>query len=596
MAATDYYTPSGTPGTGAFAASAAMRTEFDSISDGFALLPDLSAGAASRAVVVASNGLSLTTTTGTLALAGNFATTGAFATTLVAGADVSITLPTVTGLTLATLTGTETLTNKTISGASNTLSNIGNASLTNSSITINGSSVSLGGSVTVTAAASTLTGTTLASNVVASSLTSVGTLTSLTISGALTYGGVAFAATTTGSAGSSLVGSISPTFTGTLTAATISASGSISATSSITGGSLATGGTLTYGGVTLTAAVRGTGAMVLDQSPSITTPAFTGATTGTWTVGGTVTINAFTLAGTISGGGQNLNNIIIGASTPLAGTFTTLVATTINGNTFTTGTGVLTIGTAKTLTISNTLALAGTDGTTMTFPGGNDTVMGTTASQTVSNKSFVSFNLIGSSSGYTTFQSANASATNYALTFPAITDTVVALTATQTLTNKTLTAPTLTTPALGTPASGVLTNCSGFPGATSGNATTFLGANVTVNNTANFFSGPNTGSIGASGQVWKISAVACLLDSAGAATWEAAIFDGSAYVADVTFTQPAAGCTIVIPVEKVISLSGATTFTLRAKDASSTNGLILTSGAATGVANTASSITAVRIA
>lgn len=43
----------------------------------------------------------------------------------------------------------QTLTNKTISGASNTLTNIGNSSLTNSSITINGTPVSLGDSVTV---------------------------------------------------------------------------------------------------------------------------------------------------------------------------------------------------------------------------------------------------------------------------------------------------------------------------------------------------------------------------------------------------------------------------------------------------------------
>jgi hypothetical protein len=48
-----------------------------------------------------------------------------------------------------TIDGTQTLTNKTISGASNTLTNIGNASLTNSAITVNGSAVSLGGSVTI---------------------------------------------------------------------------------------------------------------------------------------------------------------------------------------------------------------------------------------------------------------------------------------------------------------------------------------------------------------------------------------------------------------------------------------------------------------
>lgn len=59
-----------------------------------------------------------------------------------------------------------------------------------------------------------------------------------------------------------------------------------------------------------------------------TAPAFAGTSTGTFTLGGTLTINAYTLGGTISGGGNQINNIIIGASTPLAGTFTTLAGNT----------------------------------------------------------------------------------------------------------------------------------------------------------------------------------------------------------------------------------------------------------------------------
>lgn len=55
-------------------------------------------------------------------------------------------------------------------------------------------------------------------------------------------------------------------------------------------------------------------------------------------------------------------------------TFGTLVATTVNGNTITTGTGTLTLGAGKTLTANNSITLAGTDATTMTFPATSKTI------------------------------------------------------------------------------------------------------------------------------------------------------------------------------------------------------------------------------
>jgi hypothetical protein len=73
--------------------------------------------------------------------------------------------------TVATLTGNQTLTNKTISGANNTLTNIGNGSLTNSSITIGSNAVSLGGTLTTLAGVSISGASNTLTNIGNSSLT-----------------------------------------------------------------------------------------------------------------------------------------------------------------------------------------------------------------------------------------------------------------------------------------------------------------------------------------------------------------------------------------------------------------------------------------
>lgn len=92
-------------------------------------------------------------TQGTLTFSG--ATGGGTKVQALASASGTLTLPSATDQLVARAT-TDTLTNKSISGASNTLSGIANASLTNSSVTINGTNIALGASGTVTAAASSL--------------------------------------------------------------------------------------------------------------------------------------------------------------------------------------------------------------------------------------------------------------------------------------------------------------------------------------------------------------------------------------------------------------------------------------------------------
>lgn len=157
--------------------------------------------------------------------------------------------------------------------------------------------------------ASGLTGATLASGVTGSSLTSVGTLTSGTAGTGFVLAGV------TVTVGSDGTGDIHYRNSGGIfTRLAIGSTGNVL---TVAGGlpswaapGAAAAGSLT--GATLAAGVTASSLTSLGTITSLTA----------------TTINAFTLGGTISGGGNQINNVIIGNSTPLAGTFTALTANT----------------------------------------------------------------------------------------------------------------------------------------------------------------------------------------------------------------------------------------------------------------------------
>ncbi len=142
--------------------------------------------------------------------------------------------------TVATLSGTQTLTNKSMSGSSNTFSDIPNSALTNNSVTFNGSTVALGGSATITANTTNaltigtgLTGTsfnggsavTIAIDSTVATLTGTQTLTNKSISGTnntltnIPNGGLANSSVTVGTTTISL-GATSLTLAG-LTSVTV---------------------------------------------------------------------------------------------------------------------------------------------------------------------------------------------------------------------------------------------------------------------------------------------------------------------------------------------------------------------------------------
>lgn len=158
---------------------------------------------------------------------------------------------------------TDTLTNKTISGSSNTLTNIGNGSLTNSSLTVAGHIIALGGSQTLAASDLTNGTTGTGSIMLAGSPTTTGTLTgaAANFSGALSAGSyTGLPVATTGALGIVEVGTNLAVSGGVISAPT--------ATTSVLGVVKPDGTSITISGGVISAVTGGTGTVTTTGSPA----------------------------------------------------------------------------------------------------------------------------------------------------------------------------------------------------------------------------------------------------------------------------------------------------------------------------------------
>jgi hypothetical protein len=218
-----------------------------------------------------------------------------------------------------------TLTNKTISGASNTLSNIANASLTNSSITIAGTSTSLGGTITAEQIRTAI------GTVVTGSAQLVGILSSLN-----TYTG---SNDTTNTAQNSRLTTLE-SVTGSYET---KGRGIVSGSSQIVGSSITTN-TITIGS---TAIALGGTATTIAGLTSVSSTGFTGALTGNASTATTLA-TARTINGTSFNGSADITiaNLVSGSAQITAGSttnFATDVKTQLNTNTVVSGSGQINV-------------------------------------------------------------------------------------------------------------------------------------------------------------------------------------------------------------------------------------------------------------